>query len=144
MSRNLFAYGSLMCEDILGSVAGCAPAFEAAVLKDYRRLKVRGEHYPGLVRHPGGRVDGMLYHALQTPAWVRLDRFEGVMYERVAVSVNLADGTLVEADTYLIRPESEHRLEPVEWDFELFLAHGKEGFVRDYAGYEAVRTQSDT
>ena len=143
MKRNLFAYGTLMCEDILGTVAGCAPASVAAVLVDHRRLRVRGEHYPGLIRQPGGRVEGVMYRSLEPAAWVRLDRFEGEMYERLAVTVEAADGTLVEADTYLIRPESAHRLEPVEWDFEIFLAQGKEGFVSDYAGYEAVRSQPD-
>jgi gamma-glutamylcyclotransferase (GGCT)/AIG2-like uncharacterized protein YtfP len=143
MNRNLFAYGTLMCEDILSSVAGCTPAFVAAVLKDHRRLKVRGEHYPGLVRYPGVRVDGVLYRALDTAAWTQLDRFEGAMYQRIPVTVECGDGTLANADTYLIRSESENRLEPVEWDFEVFLACGKEEFVSDYAGYEVVRTPSD-
>ena len=143
MKRNLFAYGTLMCEDILSAVADCSPASAAAVLKNYRRLKVRDEHYPGLIHHPGGWVEGLLYRDIKPAAWARLDRFEGAMYERVSVVVEFDDVTLVQADTYLIRPESEHRLEPVEWDFEGFLAHGKDGFVRDYAGYESVRTQSD-
>jgi hypothetical protein len=132
-----------MCEDILSSVAGCAPVSVAVVLNDFRRLRVQGEHYPGLVRHPGGRVEGVLYHTLEAPAWARLDRFEGAMYERIPVTVELGDGTRVQADTYLIRPESENLLESVEWDFEVFLKQGKDGFVRDYAGYETVRTQSD-
>ena len=143
MNRNLFAYGSLMCEDILTSVAGCTPVSATVVLKDYRRLKVRHEHYPGLIHHPGGSVEGVLYRTLEVPAWARLDRFEGEMYERVAVTVELGDGMLAQADTYLIRPGFEHRLEPVDWDFEFFLAQGKDGFVSDYAGYEAMRSPSD-
>lgn len=58
------------------------------------------------------------------------------------VAVEFVDGTLAQADTYLVRPESKHRLEPVEWDFELFLAQGKTGFVIDYAVYESVRAPS--
>ncbi len=132
-----------MCEDILNSVAGCVPVSSAAVLKNYRRLKVRGEQYPGLIHRPGGRIEGVLYHNIESAVWARLDRFEGALYERIAVTVESSYGTLAQAETYLIRPESEHRLEPVEWDFGRFLAHGKDGFVRDYAGYECVRTQSD-
>lgn len=143
MIRNLFAYGTLMCDDIIAAVAGHTPVSVTAVLKNHRRLRVRGEHYPGLTRHRGGQVEGVLYRALEPAVWARIDRFEGLMYERVRVTVELCDGTLAHADTYRVRPKYENRLEPVEWDFQAFLDVGKQGFVREYAGYESVRAQSD-
>lgn len=143
MKRNLFAYGTLMCEDILTRVAGSTPAAAASVLTDFRRLVIRDAQYPGLIRYPGGRVEGVLYRDIAAAAWLRLDSFEGEMYERIAVTVEAGDGTLVEADTYLIRPGFEQLLELVEWDFETFLANGKEAFIREYTGYAVVSGQAN-
>lgn len=143
MHRKLFAYGTLMCEDILASVAGCSPLSSAAVLRNFCRFRVRDEHYPGLIRCAGGQVDGVLYRELGPAVWARLDRFEGSMYECISVTVETGHGASLQADTYLVRPEFESRLEPVEWDFEAFLVRGKEEFVREYSGYETVASQPD-
>lgn len=132
-----------MCEDIIRAVAGCSPVSCAAALTGFRRVRVRGEHYPGLIRDPDGRVDGVLYRDIEAAAWARLDSFEGDMYERITVTVESGDGTRVDADTYLVRRESENRLERIEWDFETFLDNGKRAFVREYAGYESVRDRTD-
>ena len=47
--ENLFAYGTLMCEDIMQDVAGCRLSCVPAELRGYSRRRVRGEHYPALV-----------------------------------------------------------------------------------------------
>jgi gamma-glutamylcyclotransferase (GGCT)/AIG2-like uncharacterized protein YtfP len=137
--KDLFAYGTLMCDDIMRSVAGCALSHTHAVLRGYRRYAVRGEDYPALVAGGGGLVEGVLYHDIPDTAWLRLDRFEGEMYERRFVDVLLTDGRTESVYAYIIRPEFEGRLESTEWDFEAFLRSGKNRFETHYPGYGALK-----
>jgi len=55
---HLFAYGTLMCEDIMQEVSGCLPEHQRAVLKGYVRRRVKGQVYPGLLQREANRVDG--------------------------------------------------------------------------------------
>jgi len=137
--QDLFAYGTLMCADIMRAVSGCPePAGSAGLLRDHCRLCVRGEHYPGLVPRPGGRVEGIVYHAVPADAWARLDRFEGGLYRRAGVDVELPDASVRRVQTYLVRPELGGCLEDREWQLEAFLRHGKAAFESCYAGYAAI------
>ena len=70
------------------------------------------------------------------PAWDRLDRFEGEMYTRERVQVELADGSTVAAETYVINHRFMGCLEEVEWEFGEFLRNGKEKFRNSYRGYQ--------
>lgn len=136
---DLFAYGTLMCADIMREVTGCPElAGTAGLLRDHYRLCVRGEHYPGLVPRPGASVEGIVYHAVPADAWTRLDRFEGEMYVRVGVEVELADATLHRVQTYLVHPGLTSLLVDREWRLEDFLCRGKADFESTYAGYAAI------
>ncbi len=135
----LFAYGTLMCDDIMRSVAGCSLSHTRAVLPEFRRYTVKGEVYPALVAHKGGLVEGVVYHAIPHTAWFRLDRFEGEMYERRLVNVVLPDGSTERVYTYVVRPGFEGRLDSAEWDFDTFLRSGKTRFEAEYPGYGAVK-----
>jgi gamma-glutamylcyclotransferase (GGCT)/AIG2-like uncharacterized protein YtfP len=138
---DLFAYGTLMCADIMRAVSGCTDlASSAGLLRDHSRLCVRGEHYPGLVPRPGASVEGIVYHAVPADAWARLDRFEGDMYVRACVDVELDDATIHRAQTYLVRPGLSSLLEDRVWKLEDFLRHGKADFENAYAGYAAIDT----
>ena len=86
--KNLFAYGTLMCEDIMGDVSGCRlPSPSPGTLKGYSRWCVKGEPYPALVRDEKKLVEGMVYRNVPDSAWDRLDAFEGEMYERRLVRI---------------------------------------------------------
>ena len=137
---NLFAYGTLMCGDILQAVAGRQLEAMPARLLNYRRLQVRGEHYPAIRQQPGWQVDGILYRQVTRQLWHRLDLFEGHMYRRVSVAVRLPSGQMVIAYTYVIRPGSRQRLLSRDWDFDTFLAQGKVHFLQYYPGFSTVAT----
>jgi len=124
---NFFAYGTLMCADIMHQVAGCLPAHALATLARYRRCRIRGEEYPAIVGQQGVAVQGVVYLEVPDAAWMRLDRFEGEMYDRRTVRVDCADGNRLAADTYVIRPEFAHLLLTSEWSYEEFL---RAGFVK--------------
>lgn len=137
-SSDLFAYGSLICEDIMAAVAGAQLQFSPAVLSGYRRFFVRSEHYPGIIASPGGKVDGRVYHNIAPLSWERLDRFEGEMYDRQKVVVHYQNSSEAVVDCYLFRREFIHRLTTIEWDFTRFLQGGKTRFQNHYDGFKDI------
>lgn len=132
---HLFAYGTLMCPDIMTEVSSLQRSATFATLCGYRRLRVKGEDYPALVPDTAGLVTGVIYRDITEAAWTLLDRFEGEMYARVGAQVELADGTIAAAQTYVINRCFGACLEEVEWNFAEFLGSGKERFRTSYRGY---------
>ena len=135
---NLFAYGTLMHEDIMQEVAGCIPPHEPGTLKRYSRRCVKGENFPAIVPDQAGRVAGIVYKNVSDLSWERLDLFEGDFYARRLVQVELNDGTTFSADAYVVKTQFVDRLAPSEWDFENFLRNGKAIFQKHYRGYRAL------
>ena len=136
--ENLFAYGTLMCDDIMREVSGCHLSHVPGTLEGYSRRCVKGEHYPALVSDEKGRVEGVVYRNVPNSAWERLDRFEGEMYARQLVQIDLNDGATLLAATYVVKPEFLDHLEASEWDFADFLRSGKASFQRRYKGYQSL------
>jgi gamma-glutamylcyclotransferase (GGCT)/AIG2-like uncharacterized protein YtfP len=134
---NLFAYGTLMDDEIMARVSGMRCRDEHAVLSGYVRRAVRGEVYPAISPRPGETVEGVVYFDLTPEAFDRLDRFEGPMYRRTAVTVTLqgSGSEKAAAETYVIAPEHLDRLSDRNWSFEEFLEKGKGRFQRGYEGY---------
>ncbi len=136
--KNLFAYGTLMCNDIMQAVSGLSLFSMPGALKGYSRRAVKGEPYPGLIPDPEGRVEGVVYRDVPPPAWDRLDRFEGAMYARRLVQVELADGALLPAGVYVVQPEFMDRLDRSDWDFADFIRNRKSSFQRTYKGFRSI------
>ncbi len=132
---HLFAYGTLMCPDIMAEVSGLHRPVTSATLRGYRRLRVKGEDYPALLPAAAGFVPGVIYRDITESAWILLDRFEGEMYVRVRAQVELTDGSVAAAQTYVINGGFGACLEEVEWNFAEFLGSGKERFRSSYKGY---------
>jgi gamma-glutamylcyclotransferase (GGCT)/AIG2-like uncharacterized protein YtfP len=135
---HLFAYGTLMCKDIMQAAAGCRPAAVRGVLRGWSRRRVRGEDYPGLLPEEGACVEGVVYRDVPDSAWRHLDRFEGNMYARRTVYIELAEGGRSAAESYVVRPEHISRLDASEWDVAEFLRHGKARFQSTYKGFRAI------
>ena len=137
-AKALFAYGTLMCDEIMGEVSGVHPQSAPATLPGYRRLRVKDEQYPAVIPDTDGCVDGIIYRSVPPSVWDRLDRFEGEMYAREMVQVKLGDGSTVPAATYVLRPQFADRLDDEEWDFADFLRQGKGSFRRFYKGFPVL------
>lgn len=133
-----FTYGSLMCAEIMAAVCGMTLASAPALLEDFSRHPIRDQDYPGMVPARGGEVRGVLYRDVPPLALARLDAFEGVQYERTTVRVKLADGSPIEAETYVFRPEHAALLLPGEWDYPRFLSEGRVRFERQHIGYTQI------
>ena len=135
---SFFAYGTLMCEDIMKEISACRLSHVPGIVRGYSRRSVRGEHYPGLIPSEDSRVEGVVYRHLPNSAWERLDRFEGDMYLRKPVQIDLDDGAVLPAATYVVKPEFLDHLDESEWSFADFLRHWKQCFQKDYRGYEQL------
>lgn len=118
---NLFAYGTLMCEDIMQDVAGCLPHNIPATLTGYSRRSVRNEYYPAVIREKDSFVEGTVYLDVPDRAWESLDTYEGDMYARTYVHVRLADGSEVPAVVYVATHEFLRQIEEYDWDFAGFM-----------------------
>jgi len=127
---NLFAYGTLMCEDIMLEVSGCNLIQAPGTLRGYRRQVVRDELYPALASDVKGFVEGVVYRDVPDSVWEHLDRFEGEMYSRHSVQVDLKDGTTLQAETYVVKQAFISCLDDDDWDFEAFLRDGKTRFMK--------------
>ena len=140
--------GTLMAPGVLHRVIHGTPhpekwqkdliSFRPAMLHDYRRHKVKHADYPALIPHKGSCVRGSLVTGLNRQDIRRLDIFEGHMYRRDPVKVQILkdvgldeaapegienDSTAVQevdAQTYVWVLDVKKTLEPEEWDFEAF------------------------
>ena len=96
---------------------------QPALLHNYRRHRVYGCDYPGMIAEEGGSVRGTYVTGLTDGDIFRLDVFEGSDYERVPVKVSLLkdnteNGEQREAETYVFMDKDA--LEKEEWDYEDF------------------------
>lgn len=138
MAERLFAYGTLMCDTIMRTVAGSSHSRANGLLRGYRRRFVSGEEYPGITADPSETVPGTVYEPISRPAWSRLDLFEGALYQRVTVPVELENGAHVTAWTYVVRQEHVSRLSTRPWSFEQFMRSGRQRFESRYLGFDAL------
>lgn len=116
MSARLFAYGTLQLPELAQAITGKSFAAEDAVLDDYACFAVRDQAYPGAVESPGDRVPGRLYAGVDTESLSRLDRFEGVLYERRRLDVRGSGGSAVCAWVYVVPSERRAALSDEPWD----------------------------
>lgn len=134
---NIFVYGTLMDQEIMRHASGSAPMGEKAVLADFGRYRVRDAQYPGIRREQGGQVVGLLYRNVEPDAVHRLDIFEGDLYSRTDIVVQLEGRNEAhQAMTYVVKDKYAHTLSTQEWDFEEFLANGKRLFTTGYHGFD--------
>jgi gamma-glutamylcyclotransferase (GGCT)/AIG2-like uncharacterized protein YtfP len=136
MSVHVFAYGTLMCADIMHAACGGLPIAERARLDGFSRHPVAGEEYPGIRRNAGASVHGMLYRDV-TPAQIaRLDVFEGPQYQRESTTAVLADGSTLVAETYVFADHQLDLLQDGDWDYTRFLERGRSRFEGRYPGFD--------
>jgi gamma-glutamylcyclotransferase (GGCT)/AIG2-like uncharacterized protein YtfP len=133
--KNLFAYGTLLCEDIMHKVSGDLPAHEPALLHNYASRRVSGQSFPAIYSDRTSSVPGTVYFGVTQKAWLNLDRFEGDMYDRTSVEVMLTNGTMVKAETYVVKPEFRNQLSRNKWNLDRFICNDKRLFLEKIEQY---------
>jgi len=113
---NLFIYGSLRDSRIFKSVSGFSFTRKAskvdtdilwaepAFLAHYRKVSPDNVYFYA-VSAPSSKIEGLVVYDIPTWAMAEIDRYEGKRYEREAVQINTANGT-VEAQAYLVSHSS--------------------------------------
>lgn len=99
--RPMFAYGTLMFPDIIGSLLGRVPPSVPAVAPGFEVRRLHGVSYPGMIAVDGGIAAGLLLDDLTEDEITVLDEYEDDFYARVPIVV-LVDGRPTEAVTYLV------------------------------------------
>jgi len=128
---NLFAYGTLMWPEVLESVIGRSGAGIPASLDGYRRVRIKGAHYPAVVPSRNDTVTGLLYAGLSEGEFRNLDRFEGEEYERLSVCV-----AGMEAEVYVLSSAWMHLADSRSWNPEDMEAEHLEAFRSEYKGWD--------
>ena len=78
------------------------PEQSTAIAKGFRRFKVKGRTYPGLVQDSSSKVSGVIIYPLEDEDYVRLDEYEGLEYYRCEIEVlNEGSGELEKVQVYL-------------------------------------------
>lgn len=112
---DLFTYGTLMFPAVWARVAQEECPARRAVLPGHEARQLAGFDFPGLVKCEGAITPGLLYEGVSDDAMLRLDEYEGDCYVRVVVSVELEDGSRIDAQAYLLQPAYRHLVRPERW-----------------------------
>ena len=132
MAGTLFAYGSLRVDHIMRVVSGVEFPSQQATLKGYGCYLVKGQTYPGLIEEQSVETEGCIYIGITEAAWKRLDVFEGAFYDRIDITVSTETDPSVPAQAYVVSPEKREMLSSDLWNYDYFLEHGLETFMRLY------------
>ncbi len=103
----LFFFGTLMDPEVRAIVMGRQmpdDAVEPAVVQGFRRVFVAGRHYPMLLAHASGWVDGTLVSGLDAETVHRLQVYEGWEYSLSPLRVRTASGQTVLAQVFMCPP----------------------------------------
>lgn len=137
MMKNLFVYGALMYEEVWNRIVTGEFKKTDGVLSGYRRLAVKDEEYPGLVK-AGGWVKGCIWYDVDTQNLGKLDIFEGEYYERIPLVAVDDKSNDVVVDVYCFRKKFLYLLESHEWDVKKFEKSGLKKFTSRYLGFSRL------
>ena len=123
-----------MSSEIMRALTGMQLECQQASLKGYLRRQVKDGVFPAIIAQPNCAVEGAIYLDLPTCCWEPLDRFEGDLYQRKCVPVNINNQQQIEAEAYILHPDHHHRFGAHNWDFELFLQTSLDGYLNRLRG----------
>ena len=133
---NLFAYGSLMFEEVWSQLVRGQYIKRPARLHGFTRRRVHGDVYPVIVRsHAGDWVDGVVYFGVRPEDLERLDIFEAEPYNRQTHTVVVEGRERHKADVYVLKDDYRHMVHDREWDPQWFEREALPIFIGSYRGF---------
>ena len=133
---NIFAYGTLMIPEVMYAVTTREFRFKNAMLRGYVRFTVKGESYPGIIPVTDATTEGIIYFNVDKLSLARLDAFEGDLYQRTPVRVETEKDEILNAETYVIKPEYRGYLSSKEWNVKEFNQKHLGAFLETYQGFQ--------
>ena len=136
---HLFAYGSLMFEEVFEFVVGERRKNKTAKLSGFKRLLVIGELYPAIVpidsetsQEQNRTIDGVVYFDIPESSWKVLDRFESRIYSRISVTCQCEE-IAVPVEVY--QWNRDPKLLAGEWSKTHFERYDLQQFLINNAGF---------
>ena len=126
-----------MFNDVWNSLIKTEHQRTTATLKDYIRLKVKGEHYPGIIKSVNSVVNGVLVFNLSDDDLAILDDYEGDCYQRTSINVICKENSYCQADTYVFKDSYKNILSANEWIPEEFKKDKLNLFLSSYKNFHS-------
>ncbi|MDH3573396.1 MAG: gamma-glutamylcyclotransferase [Desulfobacteraceae bacterium] len=133
---NIFTYGTLMIPEVMYAVTTRMLRSKNAILRGYARFTVKGESYPGIIPATDAVTEGIIYFDVDELSLKRLDAFEGDLYRCTPVRVETEKEEMLNAETYVIRPEYRGYLSSKEWNVKEFVQKHLKAFLEIYSGFQ--------
>lgn len=124
-----------MIPDVMYAVTTREFRFIDATLRGYARFTVKGASYPGIIPVTDAVTEGIIYFNVDESSLARLDIFEGDLYQRTPIQAETERGKILNAETYVIKPEHRDYLSLQKWDVEEFVQNSLEAFLTTYQGF---------
>ncbi len=118
MNNFLFAYGTLQIPEILERIIGRQLQGQRAELLGFRRGKVVRADFPGIVPDTAAAVSGWVLGPLSGADLKLLDLYEGELYQRILVTVQIAPQQQVQCWVYAMNRWAQHRVSTEDWNIE--------------------------
>jgi len=125
---NVFVYGSLLFPEIADGLCGQTVKSEAATLKGFARVAIKGADYPAIIPMKNSEVKGKVLLHLNEKAIGLLAFYEGNEYKIVPVEVE-TDSVIINAIAFVWKAGYEF-LEDIDWNKAQFKSESLE-FYRD-------------
>ncbi len=133
---HLFAYGSLMFEEVWSRLARGSYVKRSARLHGFSRRKVRDDVFPVVFRsHDADWVDGVVYLNVTADDIVKLDVFEGELYDRQQHTVVVEQQEKAVAAVYVLKDDYCYMTDEAMWDPAWFAREGLVMFLHGYRGF---------
>jgi len=132
----IFTYGTLMIPEVMYAVTTREFRFKNAILRGYARFTVKGESYPGIIPATDAVTEGILYFDVDELSLERLDAFEGVLYQRTPILVEMEGEEIFNALAYVIKPKFRNYLSSSEWNVKEFAQKHLEAFLETYSSFK--------
>jgi gamma-glutamylcyclotransferase (GGCT)/AIG2-like uncharacterized protein YtfP len=127
MNNPLFVYGTLSFPEVVSALLGRTVSGRPAFIGGHRRVILKGKIYPAVIKSDG-LVEGTLLEDLSAEELILLDTFEDDFYKRTAVTAELENDQRIQADCYIIPPDSLNLVLEDLWDRDNFFKQ----FYTDY------------
>ncbi|QDT73776.1 gamma-glutamylcyclotransferase family protein [Lacipirellula limnantheis] len=128
---NLFAYGTLMFPEIWERVVGDEFRAAPATVRGMAVYRAAGQLFPVMVASESTEcAAGIVVFDLSPRVFETLDAYESDFYERIELHVELDDGRMLAAQTYLLPDRLRDVASDERWTAEWFRREALERYLR--------------
>jgi gamma-glutamylcyclotransferase (GGCT)/AIG2-like uncharacterized protein YtfP len=136
--EEVFAYGTLLVPEVMEALLGRTVPSAPARLAGFACYRVRGAVFPAALESSGREIRGRLYRGLDPPTLALLDRFEGDLYQRRRLTVELGGGESA-AWVYLLAADRSGLLTDEPWSLAEFVQLHLLAYLRGCRAFRSAR-----